>query len=378
MKIGFFTYGIHGERMTGIARYAVELTRAMKRLDPALEIILLNPHPEATHPWYREFPTFPLPHLKKLPMAATLGNLELHRAATRLGLDVLHDPCGIAPFLAPRGDYRRVTTIHDALPAIYPEIQPLLTRLVFATLVKRAGRSSDAIFTVSRASADDLIRHYKLPPAKVHVTPNGVHPPETLPDGWVRETLRRFGMRRPYLLYVGALHPRKNIRRVIEAFVMLRKVHPDASLVIAGPPTWGGSAELQAVLRSAGADSGILFTDFLSDHDLQVFYQQARALVFPSLYEGFGLPVLEAMSNGTPVLTSNVSSLPEVAGDAALLVDPASVDAIFQGMRRLLEDDGLCAELGRKGRERSLQFNWQATAAKTLRVYRDLVYGKEG
>ncbi len=373
MKVGVFTYGIHGVRMTGIARYAVELTRAMARLDPSLEIVLLNPYPESQHPWYREFPTHPLPHLNLLPLAATVGNLELHRTATRLKLDILHDPCGIAPFLAPRGRYRKVTTIHDTLPAVYPKTQPLLTRIVFSTLVARAGATSDAILTVSRTSADDLCRYYGFAPAKVHVTPNGVHRAVRLSPALLRATFERLGVQQPYFLYVGALHPRKNIRRVLEAFRKLREFHREASLVIAGPPSWGAHGELKAVLGSAGGQSGIVFTDFLSDDDLNSLYQGAHALVFPSLYEGFGLPVLEAMSHGAPVITSNVSALPEVAGAAALLVDPTSVEAIFTAMARLIEDLPLHAELRRKGFERSTEFTWEKTAAGTLEIYETLV-----
>lgn len=373
MRVGFFTYGIYGERMTGIARYTVELTRALRKLEPSMEIILLNPYLEAEHPWYREFPNHPLPHLKKLPLAATLGNLELHRAATKLRLDVLHDPCGIAPFLAPRGRYRRVTTIHDTLPALYPETQQFLTRLVFSVLVARAGITADAVLTVSQASVDDLIRHYRMPASKVHVTPNGVYQPEPLPDEDVREFLGRLGVTRPYFLYVGALHPRKNLPRVLESFARVRQVHPRVNLAIVGPPSWGGHHVLREVLRSADADQGVVFTGFLSDEDLQALYQGAHALVFASLYEGFGLPALEAMSHGTPVITSNVSALPEVVGDAAILVDPTSVESISRAMVQLLEDDALRQELGRRGKIRSRLFTWEATAAETLRVYRSLV-----
>src|SRR5690606_22185766 len=126
VRIGVFTYGIEGERVTGIARYTGELTRALRRLDPSLELMLLNPYPQSEHPWYQEFPTHPMPALARLPLAATAGNWQLHRAAVRLKLDILHDPCGIAPFAWPRGrsQYARVTTVHDAIPAVYPETQP--------------------------------------------------------------------------------------------------------------------------------------------------------------------------------------------------------------------------------------------------------------
>lgn len=373
MKIGFFTYGIHGNRMTGIARYAVELTRAMKGIDPLLEITLLNPYPETEHLWYRQFPVYPLPHLKKLPLAATLGNYELHRAARKLDLDIVHDPIGIAPFLVPGCKYKKITTIHDAVPAVYPKTQPLLSRILFSTLIANAGRSCDAILTVSQTSADDLQHYYRLPPEKIHVTPNGVHPPSLVSSDEAQSTLKRFGVRQPYFLYVGALHPRKNIRRVIEAFGIVHRHHPHSKLVIVGPPSWGAQQELQNVIRSSGDDSGIVFTDFLTDQELGSFYQEALALVFPSLYEGFGLPVLEAMSYGTPVITSNVSALPEVAGDAALLVDPLSVDDISASMLRVIENDALRDELRRKGRVRFADFSWLKTAETTLDVYRRLL-----
>lgn len=378
MRIGFFTYGIHGNRMTGIARYAVELTRALKRLDPSVEVVLLNPYPESEHPWYQEFPSYPLPHLKKLPFAATLGNYELHRAGTKLELDIVHDPIGIAPFLVPRCKYKRITTIHDAVPAIYPATQPLMARILFSTLIAYAGKTCDAILTVSQTSADDLARYYHLPASKIYVTPNGVHCPQKLSEGWVASILRRLALQPPYFLYVGALHPRKNIGRTIEAFEIARKMHPQVKLGIVGPPSWGGHHVLREVLRSAGADQGVVFTGFLSDEDLQALYQGAHALVFPSLYEGFGLPALEAMSHGTPVITSNVSALPEVVGDAGLFVDPTSVEAISRAMLRLLEDEAFREELAQKGRLRSLEYTWEATAAKTLEVYQALVSPPQG
>lgn len=369
MRVGFFTYGIYGNRMTGIARYAVELTRALKKIRPSAELILLNPYPNTEHTWYSEFPNYPLPHLKKLPVVATLGNLELHQAAKKLNLDILHDPCGIAPFLAPKDNYRRVTTIHDALPVVYPRTQPFFTRLVFRLLVARAGKTSDAIFTVSQTSADDLRRYYNFPSSKVYVTPNGVNPAQFSAGENLNKTLRKYGIKIPYFLYVGALNPRKNINRVIEAFLLLRKQEPEVSLVIVGPPSWGARHELRTVLNSAGLENGIVFTNFLSDEHLHLIYRGAYGLVFPSLYEGFGLPVLEAMSFGTPVITSNVSALPEVAGDAALLVDPCSTYAIYEGMLRLLKDSSLRGELCRKGLARSRLFTWEKTAEATFEIY---------
>jgi glycosyltransferase involved in cell wall biosynthesis len=245
--------------------------------------------------------------------------------------------------------------------------------MVFSILVSRVDRTSDAVVTVSQAAAQDLRRYYKLSPTRIHVVPNGVSYPESVPAEKVQMALSRHAVSAPYFLYVGALHPRKNIRRVIEAFKLVKERHSGLSLVIVGPPSWGAQDELQAVLGSTGDNTGIIFTGFLSDEDLGALYQGAYGLVFPSLYEGFGLPVLEAMSYGTPVITSNVSSLPEVAGDAALLVDPMAVADIAEKMTMLLEDTALHAGLREKGYARCKKFSWGETARGTYDVYRSLL-----
>lgn len=370
MRVGIFTYGMD-TRMTGIARYTVELTRALRRLEPSLEIVLLTPYPDSAHPWYSEFELYPLPTLKRLPLAASAGNWLLHRAALRLDLDILHDPCGIAPFLALGGRYKRVTTVHDAVPYLYPETQPLLTRWVFQTLVRASRITADAICTVSESAAGDLTRYAGIPRAKLFVTPNGATAPP-LPAATWRGALTQLGVRPPYFLYVGALHPRKNIERVAQAFSMLQAEQVEAQLVIVGPPSWGAQETLRPLLARARTDTSVRLTGYVSDEALHALYDGARALVFPSLYEGFGLPALEAMAHGTPVITSNTSALPEIVGEAGLLVDPIFPQAIAGAMRQLLGDDDLCRLLSARGLERAKLFSWQKTAQKTLAVYRHL------
>ena len=375
MHIGFFTYGM-GEKLTGIGRYTVELSRALQALDPSLRITLLNPYPHSRLPWYQEFPNYPLPQLQRVPAAASLGHWQLHRAAARLELDILHDPCGIAPFwwppLAAMRRYKRVTTIHDAIPLVTPQLQPLATRLIFRTLIPAARYSADAVITVSQAAAQD-IRHYAgIPAHKLHVTPNGIRPEPTPSPEQCEACLQRLDIQRPYLLYVGNLAPRKNLARVLEAFMQLQQDSdaPEAALqlVIVGPASWRAHETFALAEQSAQ----VRFTDYVSDEDLQVLYHRASALVFPSLYEGFGLPVLEAMQQGTPVITSNTSSLPEVAGDAALLVDPEDSQAIAAAVRRIISDPAYSAALVAKGRERVKQFSWQTTASLTLELYQQL------
>lgn len=372
MRIGVVTYGIHGERMTGIARYAVELTRAMARIDPSHEIILLNPYPDDPHPWYADYRIYPLPQLSLLPFAATVGNIQLHHVAKKLALDVLFDPTGIAPFLMFDGSYVRAVTIHDAIPFIFPETQPLPTRAVFRTLVAAARRSADVILTVSNSASKDLQEHAGFRTDQIHVVPLAAGDPAEMDAPEVERILETMKVSRPYLLFVGALHPRKNLPRVIEAFEKLRMEQAlAAQLVIVGPRSWGAHDTLRAVIEASGSDRDdrIAYTGFVTDGELNALYRGARGLVFPSLYEGFGLPVLEAMRRGTAVITSDRSSLPEVAGDAVILVDPENVASIAQAMDALLRDDALRDSMVERGLRRAETFTWERSAEATLDAF---------
>jgi glycosyltransferase involved in cell wall biosynthesis len=358
------------DRLTGIGRYTHELTYALRRLDPALDIILLNPYPGSRLPWYRDFPTYPVPSLKLLPGVVGWGSAVLARAARALHLDVLHDPCGIAPFLAPRLGVFRVVTVHDAIPYVYPEAHQFLTRFVFRTLVPAARWTADAILTDSRSARRDLIRHVGFRPDRVHVTRLGVNLPSPSQIEACRravtEVTERYGITTPYFLYVGALNPRKNVPRLLAAFEEVRARHSQVKLVIVGPETWAAD---ETLARCRHMGDAVRLTGFVSDQTVHILYAGAAALVFPSLYEGFGLPPLEALAHGTPVITSNTSSLPEVVGEAGVLVDPYDVHAIARAMEQLLVDEKLAGSLRRAGRERALEFSWECTARETLHIY---------
>ena len=371
MKIGFLTYGME-HSLTGIGRYTVELTRALRRLDPGLEITLLNPYPESELDWYQEFPNRMMPQLKRIYSAASLGNLQLHQAAQQLGLDILHDPCGIAPFISPRGRYRRITTVHDAVPLVYPATQPLATRLIFKTLVPAARWTSDAVITVSQASAHDLVTRLRLPAERIHVTLCGVRQPAQISGPDIEEVIDRLQLPRRFLVYVGALHPRKNLGGVLDAYAQLRRqiagtALDDVALVIVGPASWG--FEARAKLGLTFSFDGVHFTGYVTDHDLSALYFSTLGLVYPSFYEGFGLPALEALAHGAPVITSNTSSLPEVVGDAALKVDPADSSAIAAAMYRLVSEPHLRKDLSERGPRHAAAFTWDRTARQTLSVY---------
>jgi glycosyltransferase involved in cell wall biosynthesis len=188
--------------------------------------------------------------------------------------------------------------------------------------------------------------------------------------------LEKYGVERPYILYVGALESRKNLPRLLEAYARLRKWSARWKLVIVGARKWKFTPIFEAVQR-LGLEPHVHFTDYVADEDLPALYRGAELFAFPSLYEGFGLPVLEAMACGTPVVTSNRSSLPEVAGDAALLVDPLDVEAIAGAMQRVLADEALAAGLREIGLARAAQFTWERTARETVAVYKKAIDGRK-
>lgn len=369
MRVGVFTYGM-GDHLTGIGRFTREMTYALARCDPSIEIVLLSPYPQSPLTWYRDFETYSLPSLALAPAAATLGSVLLARAVRDLKLDILHDAAGIAPFLAPRFGTKRIVTIYDAIPFAEPRAQPLMTHLIFRSLLPLARWTADGIITISESAKQDLTRYLKLPPEQIQVSWCGTHLPT---DGELRryaartpDVLADIGSQQPYFLYVGALNPRKNVPRLVQAFARVHAEFPATRLVVVGPNTWSAGDALQAA-RDLG--DAVCLTGFADDEALHALYAGATALVYPSLYEGFGLPPLEAMAHRTPVITSTVSSLPEVVGDTALLVDPYSVEAIAAAMQRVLTEPHLAGELSGLGRRRAALFSWNAVGERVLDVY---------
>jgi glycosyltransferase involved in cell wall biosynthesis len=369
MRVGYLTYGLD-RAPTGIGRYAVELLRAIAVLPGAPEIVLLSTEREDVHGLWQSFERHALPGCHLLPALMTLGNLALGDAARRYKLDVLHDPNGIAPFLGPRGRTRRVVTIHDAFAYVYPQAHNRLDNWRYRWMLPRAARAADAVLTDSRHSRADLLRFLHVPEQKVHVTPLGIDPrfaPHS--DGPQRQTvLARYGIEWPYVLYVGGINARKNIARLFEAFARVHERLPQMRLVVAGKRQWQ-TGEIDAVFQRLGLERCVHFTGYVADADLPALYSAAELFVFPSLYEGFGLPPLEAMACGTPVVASNVSSLPEVVGDAALTVDPHDIPGLAAAIERALRDQELRVELRSRGLQRVKMFSWSVVAGETVALY---------
>jgi glycosyltransferase involved in cell wall biosynthesis len=290
--------------------------------------------------------------------------------------DLLFVPAHVLPLIHGR---RSVVTVHDLGFRVYPDAHPARDRRYLAWSTAWNARRSTAVVADSRATRSDLIRAYGVAESKVHVVYLGRD--ESLApvrDPRVLEAARvRYGIGPRYLLYVGTLQPRKNLGRAVEAYARLAAAPAmhGVQLVLAGKRGWL-YAELFAQVERLGLEGKVLFPGYVEEADLAALYSGALGYVYPSLYEGFGIPVLEAQACGVPIMTSNNSSLPEVAGDAALLVDPTDVDAIADAMLRLATDEALRAALVERGFANVKRFSWEKCAQETLAVLEAVAEGE--
>ena len=279
----------------------------------------------------------------------------------RLGADLLHSPHYVLPLMCRR---TAVVTIHDCIHLLFPEYLPNRMALTYARrMMGHAVAHSTLVFTVSEASRRDILHFYPgADPDRVQVVPNAidaailVHPGEEE----MERVKERYQIRGRFVLYAGNIKPHKNLERLIAAFGALkqRPGHEDVKLIIIGDEK-NTYASLRRRVEAAGVRHDVRFFGFVPDSTLAALYRMASVFAFPSLYEGFGLPPLEAMAAGAPVVTSRISSLPEVVGDAAVLVDPYRVEEIAEGIERVLGDAALRASLIEKGRVRARQFSWE-------------------
>jgi len=278
----------------------------------------------------------------------------------RLGVDLLHSPHYVLPLLCRR---RAVVTIHDCIHLLFPEYLPSRMALAYAhRMMGHAIAHSALVFTVSEASRRDILRFYPhADPDRLHVVPNAIDPAILAHPGEeeMERVKERYQIRGRFVLYAGNIKPHKNLDRLIAAFGLLKQQpgHEDVKLLLIGDET-SNYGSLRRRVEAAGVRHDVRFFGFVPDSTLSALYRLASVFAFPSLYEGFGLPPLEAMSSGTPVVTSRISSLPEVVGDAAVLVDPYDIEDIAHGLHRVLGDDALRATLVQRGRARVAQFSW--------------------
>jgi glycosyltransferase involved in cell wall biosynthesis len=273
---------------------------------------------------------------------------------------------------------RKVVTIHDMVIRRYPETMRAKTKYMLYLNLRKTVRRADRIITDSEFSKKEILTYYRYPPEHIKVIPIGVdtavYHPGISPDE-ISRVRGFYRIQGEYLLYLGMLEPRKNIERLLEAYYMAGKKHEHFPLlVIAGRNGWLFERIFRRV-KDLGLEGKVLFTGYVADRDKPPLLAGARCFCFPSLYEGFGMPPLEAMACGTPVLSSNAASLPEVLGSAAYMADPASAESIAEGMEALVSDPALRETLRARGLERAQYFNWERLADSLHEVYQEAAGG---
>ena len=366
MNVAFFSDSAYGNR-TGIGNYTRHLFSKLRRT-PDLNLIEIMPDSggagdfglcetlsnglasRSVYAWY-PYATYKLRH--------------------RRDLDIIHNPAQVPGFF--QTDSPQVLTIHDLVPFIFPEESKLTRTLVYQALFGATVRRAKRIIAVSDNTRRDIVRFFDVHPENIHVIPLAAekrYQPQSAADD--REMLSKYRIRPPYLLYVGTIEGRKNLHCLISAFSEIVKHGYPHNLVIVGKRGWR-TQRFDEALGRFPVKGRIQLTRYMPDEALPALYRQAEVFVYPSIYEGFGLPPLEAMACGTPVVCSRASSLPEVVGDAALLFDPTDSAVLARALESVIDSPATKERLSRRGRERASRFCWSETAAKTLDVYEQVV-----
>ncbi|HVQ38487.1 MAG TPA: glycosyltransferase family 1 protein [Pyrinomonadaceae bacterium] len=369
MRIAIDAHSV-GTELGGNESYATNLIEALAEIDSANEYTLYVTRPEALTHFDNRWPNFTiratLPHTPLIRIPLVLS-AELRRNP----VDVLHVQF-TAPLVAP---CPVVATIHDLsfehLPRTFKRRSSMQLRLTVRHTAKRAAH----ILTLSEYSKRDLMQTYGIASERITVTPAAA-PPSFAPVTDEKELARvrdLYGITGDYILAVGSIQPRKNLSRLIAAYSSLHRAQPGGKLptiVLAGKCAWLYDETLRTI-RDLELTDSVILTGYVPAADLPALYSAALCFVYPSYFEGFGLPPLEAMQCGTPVIVGDKTSLPEVVGDAAVMVDPFSIEAIARAIELVIGDSNLRSQLRAKGLQRAKLFDWRDTAQKTLAVYQD-------
>ncbi|MEI6666903.1 MAG: glycosyltransferase family 1 protein [Acidobacteriota bacterium] len=355
----------------GIGTYIRNLLKHLAVFDPQSEYVVLC-RPQDAAAIARIAPNFtPVP--EKAKPYSIREQIALPLQLLKARVDLFHAPHYVLPPLVP---CRSIVTIHDCIHLMFPQYLPNRLAYLYArgSLAAAATRAS-RILTVSETSKSDILRYCNVPADRITVIPNAIDDRLSRAplEEDIQRTRERYQLDGPFALYVGNIKPHKNLERLIDAFHLVRREgFEHLKLLIIGDQI-SKFPRLRRAVDRYKLHKHVRFLGFVGDDTLASLYRLATVFVFPSLYEGFGLPPLEALASGTPVVTSNVSSLPEVVGDAAVLVDPYSAASIAEGIQRVLVDPALRESLRIKGLARAKTFSWEASVQRTLDAYREVV-----
>ncbi|MBV9120043.1 MAG: glycosyltransferase family 4 protein [Chloroflexi bacterium] len=366
MRVGIdFTAGLN--QRAGVGRLTRLIFTSLFQSDQTTDYRLLYAHSPSTD--LTAIPDQPNVHLRRLPLTERWQNVAWHRARLPIwadvlagGADVFHSPDFV---LAPVRRARTIVTVHDLTFVIRPECAEPSLRRYLSRAVPRSVHAATRVAADSKATASDLQRLYDVPASKMDVIYSAADERfQPLPPAEAEAALQGLEIPRPFILTVGTLEPRKNVARLIDVFSSLDLPH---SLVVVGARGW-----LYGDVLAKLATPGVIAPERVSDEQLVALYNLADFLVFPSLYEGFGFPPLEAMACGTPVATSNAASLPEVVGTAALTFEPEDTQAMADAITKLANEPGLRHELSQAGLEQARGFSWETSAAQLKDLYTSL------
>jgi glycosyltransferase involved in cell wall biosynthesis len=355
----------------GIGTYIRNLLRHLSRLDRSTEYVLLCRKEDCgiAATLGENFRSV----IEPAPAYSLQEQVRIPLALRRVRADLFHAPHYVLPPLTP---CRSIVTIHDCIHLRFPQYLPSRAGHAYARgALWAATHQSARVLTVSEASKRDILQYFRIPEEKIDVISNAIDerfntPPA--PDD-IERVKERYQLNDPFVLYAGNIKPHKNLERLIEAFhIFHRSGFEDVKLLIIGDEI-SKYATLRRAVHRLQLHKHVRFFGFVSDDTLAALYRLAAVFVFPSLYEGFGLPPLEAMASGAPVVTSNVSSLPEVAGDAALLIDPYDTEAIADAIRRVLSDDQLRLEMRERGFVRARHFSWERSIGRVHDIYQEVL-----
>ncbi len=369
LSVGIDCRMLQAEQRSGVQEYTEQLLAHMLSLDKNIQYVILFSSLTKRHPeyWWLYLDNVRVMHLR-WPNAILFSLnrlLNWPKLDQKLGVDVFFSP-HIFP-AALDEDCRRVTTFHDLSFIRFPDFFSFRRRWwhSFQADAKKQCRHSDSVIAVSKSTRNDLVSIFDCDPEKIKVIYSGTH--LTRPEEKeLLEFKKRKKISEPYLLYIGTLEPRKNVDSIVKAFLILKekKEFQNLKLILAGARGW----LYNEIFKDFGdlAKSDVVFVDHIDDDERALYYAGAEVFIYPSHFEGFGFPVLEAMACGTPVVTSNTSSLPEVAGDSAILVDPNNVSMIAEAVASILTDSRLRSRLIKSANLRVQQFSWLSAAQKTL------------
>jgi glycosyltransferase involved in cell wall biosynthesis len=367
MKIAIDVHSL-GSQSGGNETYCRQLLRGLAQSPATNQYELFYTHSSALNQEGLDGPAFRFIPIPKNPIVRICAVLP--RLLAKEKPDVFHAQYVLPPFVKTK----TVLAIHDLAHEHFPEFFHPVEALRMKKLVRWSAKRASHIMTISEFSAADIARRFGLPRERITVAHLAASPDFHPRDkGQSQEYLaRKYGITFPFILYVGRIQARKNLPRLVEAYARLRKQGLNAKLVMVGKTDWQAEQLLEKIKELDLQDS-VIFPGFVPFEDLPIFYNAAEVFVFPSFFEGFGLPVVESMASGVPTITSTGSSLEEVAGNGALLIDPRDTDSITNALGRVLGDSGLRQDLVIRGLQRSKDFTAGNLAEKALGVYQSLV-----